>query len=115
MIGILKQVFVTGRCLTGCNSDGRIIEDVASIQKSVVSILIGIAQARGLLTVNSPVSTYLSEGWSDAAPEREEKITIQHLLSMSAGLFLKDKKAEPETATEWRRMALQHQSLQLLD
>ena len=88
----------------GRNSDGRTIEDVASIQKSVVSILVGIAQARGLLTVNSPVSTYLSEGWSNAAPEREEKITIQHLLSMSAGLFLKDKKAEPEqppSGEEW--------------
>ena len=88
----------------GRNREGRIIEDVASIQKSVVSILIGIAQAQGLLILNDPVSAYLPEGWSNASPEREAEITIQHLLSMSAGLPMKDKSAEleqPPSGEEW--------------
>ena len=46
----------------GGSRDGRIIEDVASIQKSVVSILIG-------------VSDYLPSGWSGAAPKPEVKMT----------------------------------------
>ena len=78
----------------GKNSDGRIIEDVASIQKSIVSILVGFAQDKKLLDVSSPVSTHLPRGWSRAAPKLENGITVQHLLTMSSGLPLKTREAE---------------------
>jgi len=70
----------------GANETGAPIEDVASLQKSVVSILVGIASDRGLLGLGAPVSTYVRAGWSRATPEQESAITVRHLLSMTSGL-----------------------------
>lgn len=66
--------------------DGRGTEDVASVQKSVVSVLIGIAVGRGLVDVAAPVSRYLGPGWTAATPEAESAVTVRHLLSMTSGL-----------------------------
>ena len=66
--------------------DGRSIEDVASVQKSVVSFLVGVARGKGLLTLEDPVVEHLGEGWSQAEPEAEAAILVRHLLSMSTGL-----------------------------
>jgi len=60
--------------------------DVASVQKSVISVLVGIAQQAGHLRVDDPVSRWLGAGWSHAEPAQESKILIHHLLSMSSGL-----------------------------
>ncbi|MEM7370369.1 MAG: serine hydrolase [Bacteroidota bacterium] len=62
------------------------IEDVASIQKSVVSLLIAQAIQKGLLKRSSSVSTYLGNAWSNSTKEEERSITIDHLLSMTSGL-----------------------------
>lgn len=70
----------------GRDNQGGVIEDVASAQKSIVAVLVGIAQQRGLLTLDDPVSRHLDAGWSHAAPGQEQAITIRHLLSMSSGL-----------------------------
>lgn len=70
----------------GKDADGRVIEDVASCQKSVVSILTGMARERGLIEIERPASEYLGEGWSQASPEQEAKITVRHLLTMTSGL-----------------------------
>lgn len=70
----------------GRDGAGRAIEDVASAQKSVVAVLAGIAQEKGLLSIDRPVSDYLGAGWTAAAPEREHDITLRHLLSMTSGL-----------------------------
>ena len=67
-------------------ADGRRVEDVASLQKSVVSLLAGIARGKGLLDFDRPVTDYLGEGWSRADTEREARITVRHLLSMTSGL-----------------------------
>jgi len=72
-------------CL-GKNAQGRAIEDVASAQKSVVAMLVGIAQHKGLLKITDPVHKHLGKGWSKAPAEAEAKITIQHLISMNSGL-----------------------------
>jgi CubicO group peptidase (beta-lactamase class C family) len=72
--------------LWGQTEDGAPIEDVASIQKSVVSVLVGIAADQGLVDLEAPVSTYLTAGWSKATREEESVITIRHLLSMTSGL-----------------------------
>lgn len=62
------------------------IEDVASLQKSVVSMLVGMAVDRDLVELEAPVSAYLGTGWSRAAPDQERDIHLAHLLSMTSGL-----------------------------
>ncbi|MGA9574918.1 MAG: serine hydrolase, partial [Lysobacterales bacterium] len=66
--------------------NGEPVEDVASLQKSVVSILVGIAMDRGLIEIDAPVSKYLGAGWSKATSAQESGILVRHLLSMTSGL-----------------------------
>ena len=61
---------------TGKTSDGKPIEDVASVQKSITSVLVGIAIQKGQLSLGHPVSKYVDVGWSKASPEQELLITI---------------------------------------
>ena len=70
----------------GTTEAGTPIEDIASMQKSIVSVLVGIAVDRGLLDLETAVSTYLGAGWSKAPREEELAITVRHLLSMTSGL-----------------------------
>ena len=70
----------------GTDSAGRVIEDVASVQKSVVSFLVGVAQQKKLVTIDDPVHQHLGVGWSKAKPQQEEAITIRHLITMTSGL-----------------------------
>ncbi len=70
----------------GSTPEGHPIEDVASIQKSVISLLSAVAIEQGLLDRETPVSTYLGAGWSKSPADSEKEILAQHLLSMSSGL-----------------------------
>ncbi|MCC7268130.1 MAG: beta-lactamase family protein [Caulobacteraceae bacterium] len=70
----------------GSTPEGALIEDVASLQKSLVGLLAAIAADRGLLDVGRPVSDYLGAGWSRAATADEARIRVLHLLTMSSGL-----------------------------
>ncbi len=63
----------------------RFAGDVASAQKSVVSILVGAARERGLLDLDDPVSQHLGDGWSKAGP-KERDISVRHLVTMTCGL-----------------------------
>ncbi len=72
--------------LRGTTTAGHVVEDVASCQKSVTSVLVGIAQEKGLLKIDDPVSLHLGSGWSQASAEQERAIKIRHLLSMTSGL-----------------------------
>ena len=67
-------------------SDGRTIEDVASVQKSIISFIAGVARDKGKLDVEQAVSGYIGSGWSRASLSQEHRITVRHLLSMSSGL-----------------------------
>lgn len=73
--------FVYGR-----TSDGALLEDVASQQKSFVAILVAIAIDKGLIDIEAPVSTYLGAGWSQATREQEARIKVVDVLTMSTGL-----------------------------
>lgn len=66
--------------------EGALLEDVASQQKSFVSILVAAAIDKGLLDVAKPVSDYIGAGWSKAAPDQEAKIRVIDVLTMSSGL-----------------------------
>lgn len=70
----------------GVDDAGRAIEDVASVQKSIVSVLVGIAQEKGLVKISDPASTHLGKGWSKASAQQESAITLRHLITMSSGL-----------------------------
>jgi len=70
----------------GQDARGRPIEDVASVQKSVTAMLVGIAQHRGLLKLDDPVHKHLGKGWSKAPAAAEARITIRHLVTMTSGL-----------------------------
>lgn len=85
----------------GRDEFGGAIEDVASVQKSVASVLVGIAQQKGLLSINDRVTKHLGVGWSRATPAQEGEITIRHLITMSSGLTDRGQfQAKP--GTKWR-------------
>lgn len=58
----------------------------ASAGKTLTSTSIGIAQEEGLLNINDKVSDYLGVGWTSTEIEKENLITVKHLLSMNSGL-----------------------------
>ncbi|MFC1596969.1 serine hydrolase domain-containing protein [Planctomycetota bacterium] len=95
-----KSAKYRGRLL-GTDEDGRAIEDVASAQKSVASILVGIAQQKGLLKIDDRVSQHLGAGWSRATPQQEDAITIRHLITMTSGLTDRGVYEAPP-GTRWR-------------
>ena len=66
--------------------DGALLEDVASQQKSFVSMLVAVAIDKNLLDVARPVSDYIGAGWSKASAEQEAKIRVIDVLTMSSGL-----------------------------
>lgn len=66
--------------------DASYTRDVFSVQKSVLSILAGIAIDRGLFGLDDTVSSILGAGWSNAAAQSEGAITVRHLLTMTSGL-----------------------------
>ncbi len=62
------------------------LKDVASAQKSVLSLLMGTLIANGTLSLDDTVTSVLGEGWSNAAPAQEAPITLRHILTMTSGL-----------------------------
>jgi len=70
----------------GTTRDGALLEDVASQQKSFVSMLMAAAVDRGLLDVGKTVTDYIGPGWSKAAPDPEARIRVIDVLTMSSGL-----------------------------
>jgi CubicO group peptidase (beta-lactamase class C family) len=59
---------------------------IASAGKSITAFLIGVAQDEGLFKISDAVSKILGAGWTSLTSEKENLITIQHLLSMTSGL-----------------------------
>lgn len=74
------------RMLVGASALGHPIEDVASVQKSVISFLAGVAIGEEKLDLDTPVTTYLGKGWSSASESQENAITVRHLMTMTTGL-----------------------------
>ena len=69
----------------GRSAAGHAVEDVASVQKSVVAVLVGLAQERGLLTLDDAVSAHAGR-WTQATEQQERAVTIRHLMAMTTGL-----------------------------
>jgi len=58
--------------------------DVYSVSKTVTSLAIGMLESDGALSLDDPVLTHLP-GLADTAAAGTEKMTVRHLLSMTAG------------------------------
>ena len=58
----------------------------ASASKSLASFITGMAQQKGYININNPVSTYLGTGWTSAPLIKENMITVKRLLEMTSGL-----------------------------
>ncbi len=56
-------------------------EEVASVTKSFAGALVGIAQTKGLLQIDQPASTWITE-WSGTA---SAAVSVRHLLAMTSG------------------------------
>jgi len=65
---------------------GALLEDVASQQKSFVSMLVATAIDKGLLDDGKTVTDYIGAGWSKAAADQESRIRVIDVLTMSSGL-----------------------------
>jgi CubicO group peptidase (beta-lactamase class C family) len=57
-----------------------------SAGKTLVTSVTGIAQQEGLLNINTKVSQYIGNGWTNAPQAKEDLITPRHLLTMTSGL-----------------------------
>jgi CubicO group peptidase (beta-lactamase class C family) len=71
----------------GEKPNGALREDVASQQKSLIALLVGVGVDKGLIDIERPVSAYIGAGWSKATPQQEGAITVRHLLEMNSGLL----------------------------
>lgn len=56
-----------------------------SAGKTLVATTTGIAQEKGLLNIHNKVSDYLGTAWTSMPLEKENLITVRHLLTMTAG------------------------------
>ncbi len=99
----------------GTDSAGHVIEDVASAQKSIVAVLVGMAQERRHLSIDDPVSKYLGVRWSKTNQQQESSITIRHMISMTSGLAT-DLTFEAEPGSKWRyNTPAYHQLMPILE
>ncbi|HSL44020.1 MAG TPA: serine hydrolase [Anaerolineales bacterium] len=66
--------------------DGSTYHDLASVTKSVMTTLIGIAADQNKLNLDDPMLSFFPDREIANRDERKEKITIRHLASMGSGL-----------------------------
>jgi CubicO group peptidase (beta-lactamase class C family) len=78
----------------------RTTQDVASVQKSFVFVLLGSLIERGAIELDDPVSKWLGRGWSRTDPVREDAVVVRHLMSMTSGLY-DDFSYEAAPETTW--------------
>jgi CubicO group peptidase (beta-lactamase class C family) len=65
--------------------DGSMVHDLASVTKSVMTTLIGIAADQGHLSLDDPVLSFFPDRVVANRDERKERLTVAHLASMTAG------------------------------
>ena len=66
--------------------DGKTAHNVASVSKSLMTTLIGIAVDQGQLTLDDKMVSFFPERTIANLDSRKEDITVRHLASMSSGL-----------------------------
>ncbi len=76
--------------------DGSTPHELASVTKSVMTTLIGIAADRGSLKLDQPMVSFFHDRQIANRDARKERVTVAHLASMSSGL---ECVAEPDEPT----------------
>ena len=66
--------------------DGTTTHDLASVTKSVMTTLIGIAAGQGKLELDQPMVSFFPDRTIANLDERKERITVRHLVSNTNGL-----------------------------
>jgi CubicO group peptidase (beta-lactamase class C family) len=66
--------------------DGSTTHDMASVTKSVMTTLIGIAIGQGKLQLDQPMISFFPERTIANLDERKQRITVRHLVSNTNGL-----------------------------
>jgi CubicO group peptidase (beta-lactamase class C family) len=66
--------------------DGQTVHDMASVTKSVMTTLIGIAVDQGKLSLDDPMISFFPDRAIANLDEAKQRITVRHLVSMSSGL-----------------------------
>ncbi|MBP8293264.1 MAG: serine hydrolase, partial [Caldilineaceae bacterium] len=66
--------------------DGKTVHEVASVTKSIMTTLIGIAADQGTLSLDDPMLSFFPDHTVANRDARKEPITVRHLASMSSGL-----------------------------
>jgi CubicO group peptidase (beta-lactamase class C family) len=66
--------------------DGRAVHDQASVTKSVMTTLIGIAVDQGKLKLDDPMLSFFPDRVVANRSASKERVTVRHLASMSSGL-----------------------------
>jgi len=85
--------------------DARRAHDLRSITKSIVSTLVGIAIDKGLVPdVDTPVLSLFPE-YTDLRTREKDRITLRHLLTMSAGLAWDETIPYSDPTNSERRMS----------
>jgi len=79
--------------------DGSYYHDLASVTKSVMTTLIGIAADQGKLDLDQPMLSFFSDRTIANRDARKESITVRHLASMTSG-FECDPVDEQKTSDE---------------
>lgn len=83
--------------------DGQTIHDVASVTKSVMTTLIGIAADQGKLDLDDKMVSFFPDRTIANLDARKEAITVRHLVSMTSGLQCIRDGMEGDTTLEMHR------------
>ena len=83
--------------------DGQTIHDVASVTKSVMTTLIGIAADQGKLSLDDKMVSFFPDRIMANRDARKEAITVRHLVSMTSGLQCIRDGMEGDSAIEMQR------------
>ncbi len=93
--------------------DGKAPHDLASVTKSITSTLIGLAiEQRKVKSVEQKALSFFSKNKIANKDARKEKITVEHLLTMSSGLNCISKGGEP---TLWEMLNQANNTQYMLD
>ena len=85
-VGTAQLVIARGADLLADEAFSPEPTDVYAVQKGLVSVMFGMAQDRGLLDLDDPVSDHLGAGWTHLEASDEGRLTVRAVLDMTTGL-----------------------------
>lgn len=82
---VMERAGTVGFEYYGANTTRTTRLGVASVTKSVVGTLVGIAAERGALSIDEPLAAFFPEQVQDSNRAALSRVTLRHLLTMSSG------------------------------